>query len=254
MSNLSSADKEYLENALRLDTGWVLHFTNETFKDFFETFGINIEDPKYSVNGTSKAKRMRMFWKLESNQIVGRSILELSAMFRNKELRGIIYPSLNFSVNLEKIGNKLLTMPDANLQSTNYAIQNYERNITLCLNNEMFDHIKRYLDTEDYFHAVEEAYKMVRNKLKEITGCEKAMDIFNPNAESHRYYNELFGHDTESGTPEGDFFRGVGYLNLAIQFLRNEKSHDLAKPLDKNLALHYITLASLTYDLISRNN
>lgn len=248
MSNLSPADKEYLENALRLDTGWVLHFTNETFKDFFETFGINIEDPKYSVNGTSKAKRMRMFWKLENNQIVGRSILELASMFRNIELRSIMY--VKFSTEIEKIGNKLLSMPDINIQSVNHTIQNYEQNIQLCLNFEIFNHVKRYLDTEDYFHAIEEAYKMVRNKLKEKTGKEKAVDVFNPNAESHRYYNELFAHDAESGTPEGDFFRGVGYLNLAIQFLRNEKSHDLAKPLDKNLALHYITLASLTYDLI----
>ncbi len=250
MSNLSPADKEYLENALRLDTGWVLHFTNETFKDFFETFGINIEDPKYSVNGTSKAKRMRMFWKLENNQIVGQSILELASMFRNMELRSIMY--VKFSTEIEKIGNKLLNMPDINIQSVNHTIQNYEQNIHLCLNSEIFNHVKRYLDTEDYFHAVEEAYKMVRNKLKEKTGKEKAVDVFNQNAENHKYFNELFGHDAEVGTPEGDFFRGVGYLNLAIQFLRNEKSHDLAKPLDKNLALHYITLASLTYNLISK--
>ncbi len=248
MSNLSPADKEYLENALRLDTGWVLHFTNETFKDFFETFGIDIEDPKYSIHGTSKAKRMRMFWKLENNQIVGRSILELASMFRNMELRRIMY--VKFSTEIEKIGNKLLNMPDINILSVNHTIQNYEQNIHLCLNSEIFNHVKRYLDTEDYFHAVEEAYKMVRNKLKEKTGKEKAVDVFNQNAENHKYFNELFGHDAEVGTPEGDFFRGVGYLNLAIQFLRNEKSHDLAKPLDKNLALHYITLASLTYDLI----
>ena len=248
MSNLSPADKEYLENALRLDTGWVLKFTDETFKDFFETFGINIDDPKYSENGTSKAKRMRMFWKLESNQIVGRSILELASIFRNIEFRGIMY--VKFSTEIEKIGNKLLNMPDTNIQSVNHITQNYEQNIQLCLNADIFNHIKRYLDTEDYFHAVEEAYKMVRDKLKEITGCEKAIDVFNANAENHKYFNQLFGHDAQNGTPEGDFFRGVGYLNLAIQFLRNEKLHILAKPLDKNLTLHYITLASLTYNLI----
>jgi hypothetical protein len=41
---------------------------------------------------------------------------------------------------------------------------------------------------------------------------------------------------------------------LAVQFLRNEKAHSLATDLDKNLAIHYLSLASLSYDLISRGN
>lgn len=39
---------------------------------------------------------------------------------------------------------------------------------------------------------------------------------------------------------------------MAIQNLRNEKSHTPAKDMDKNLALHYIVLASLAYDLIDK--
>lgn len=39
---------------------------------------------------------------------------------------------------------------------------------------------------------------------------------------------------------------------MAIQNLRNEKSHTPARELDKNLAIHYIVLASLAYDLINR--
>ena len=37
---------------------------------------------------------------------------------------------------------------------------------------------------------------------------------------------------------------------MAIQNLRNEKVHKPAEEMDKNLALHYIVLASLAYDLI----
>ena len=51
---------------------------------------------------------------------------------------------------------------------------------------------------------------------------------------------------------EKDFFEGVKFLHMAIQFLRNEKAHTPALDLDKNLAIHYIALASLAYDLISR--
>ena len=39
---------------------------------------------------------------------------------------------------------------------------------------------------------------------------------------------------------------------MAIQNLRNEKAHTPAKSIDKNLAIHYIVLASLAYDLIDR--
>jgi len=39
---------------------------------------------------------------------------------------------------------------------------------------------------------------------------------------------------------------------MAIQKLRNEKSHKPAEDIDKNLAIHYIVLASLAYDLIDK--
>ena len=126
--------------------------------------------------------------------------------------------------------------------------------VSLKISSDVYNHIKRYLDTEDYFHAVEESYKIVREKLKEITGKEKATDIFNMNAENTRFHEQLFGKQADLGSPEADFFRGVGYLNLTIQFLRKEKIHTLATTLDKNLAIHYVSLASLAYDLISRSS
>lgn len=110
MSNLTPADKQHLENALRLDTGFVLNFNEKQFVELFEAFNIDINDLKYSVNGTSKANRMRTFWKLENNYIVGQVILELASMFKYKE---IAYPlNVSFSTILEKIGNRLINMPD----------------------------------------------------------------------------------------------------------------------------------------------
>lgn len=123
--------------------------------------------------------------------------------------------------------------------------------VSLKINEKIYSHIRQYLESKDYFHAVEEAYKVVREKLREITGKEAATNVFNMNAENDKYHEEIFGEKVEPGSPQYDFYRGVGYLNLAIQFLRNEKSHSLATTLDKNLAIHYISLASLAYDLIS---
>jgi len=63
----------------------------------------------------------------------------------------------------------------------------------------------------------------------------------------------IFGHEATNES-EKNFFEGVKFLHMAIQFLRNEKAHTPAKSMNKNLAIHYISLASLAYDLISRNN
>ncbi len=243
MSNLSFADKQYLENALRLDTGFVLNFTDATFKDFFAEFGINIDDPKYAVNGTSKAKKMRAFWKIENNQTVGKVIIELAAMYRNQELR--LQPLVKFSTEIEKIGHKLMMYDDVEQAMPKRKQRNDELKIEL--RPEIHNHVKTYLNNEDYFHAVEEGYKIVRRKLRELTGKEKATEAF---AENN--YEKIFGHLPENPI-EQDFFTGIKFLNMAIQYFRNEKAHDIAKPLNRNLALHYLALTSLAYDLITRN-
>lgn len=244
MSNLSPADREYLENALRMDTGWVLHFTDQTFSDLFEAFGIDINAEKYKIYGSSKAKRLRAFWKIENNQIVGRVILELASFFRNKELGQPL--NVKFSEEVAKIGNKLLNMPDIENATPVPPKQTTTQNINFTLRPEIFEHVKAYLENEDYFHALEESYKIVRKKLKNITGSEKATDAF-----SEKNLAVIFGHSPKDEV-EKDFFSGVKFLHMALQCFRNEKAHDLAKPLDRNVAIHYLAVASLAYDLITR--
>ena len=135
--------------------------------------------------------------------------------------------------------------------STNATVQHDY--ITIKIRDEIYNHIKQYLANKDYFHAVDESYKVVRLKLESITGEEAATKVFNMNAENKKHYKNLFGKIDGSSKAEKDFFRGIGYLHLGVQFLRNEKSHALATTLNENIALHYITLASLAYDLISQH-
>lgn len=121
-----------------------------------------------------------------------------------------------------------------------------DNQINIILQKEVFSHVKKLLNDEHYFNAVEESYKIVREKLKSITGKEKAHEAFNENN-----YTTIFGHEAKDDV-EKDFFEGVKFLHMAIQKLRNEKAHTPANELDKNLAIHYIVLASLAYDLITR--
>lgn len=174
----------------------------------------------------------------------------LATINKNLALDGVeLYPKTKIS-GRDVLGARNIT-PITQMDEMPIAVVDNDF-ISLQINNAVYGHIKQYLETEDYFHAVDEAYKYVREKLREITGNEKATEVFNMNAENKKYYLQLFGKADGSTLAEKDFFRGVGYLNLTIQFLRDEKAHTLATPLERNLAIHYISLASLAYDLITR--
>jgi hypothetical protein len=73
MSDLTNSEKRKLERMLRMQEGYVLAFTNRTFRAFIlESSGKEIYDDKYKLNSGSKANRMRAFWNLESNFTVGK--------------------------------------------------------------------------------------------------------------------------------------------------------------------------------------
>lgn len=246
MSNLLPADIKYLDNALRLENGFIVRFTKESFAEFFQHFNINIYNEKYAVNGTSMTNILHTFWELEDNKLVAMTLLELASLFRNRELA--IPMCVKFSVEIEKIANKLQMYPSQKVEVNNNMINNVEDDeVTINIRPEIYEHIKRYLATQDYYHAVEESYKIVRQKLKDLTGEEKASQAF-----CETNIEKIFGHAPKDDA-EKDFFEGIKFLNMAIQKFRNEKAHTPAKPLDRNSAIHYISLASLAYELISRN-
>jgi len=78
MSNLSAIEQQKLEYLFGMGEGYVLNFTDKTFQDFIlNCIGIDINEHKYSDKGQSKAKRLRAFWKQESNYHVGKLIQDL---------------------------------------------------------------------------------------------------------------------------------------------------------------------------------
>lgn len=254
MSNLSVADKVTLEAVLGMSSGYVLDFSNDSFAEFFRDIEIDIYDnERFPGFGDSKANRLRAFWRAGSDEKVATSLRALIDYIQAKRATGL----LSYEINDESMA-LMQTVADgladghrteagaATLVSFTTAATITDNKIQIEIHADIYSHIKRYLATEDYFHAVEESYKVVREALREKTGSEKATDAFKPENQP-----ALFGHEP-TGPAEKDFFDGVKYLNMAIQFLRNEKSHTLATSLEQNLALHYISLASLAYDLITR--
>jgi len=83
MSALSTIEKQRFEDLFGMTSGYVLNFSDRTFAEFFrQEVGKNIYDPRYAFNGTSKAKRLRAFWEIETPANVGRALEQLLEVWR----------------------------------------------------------------------------------------------------------------------------------------------------------------------------
>jgi uncharacterized protein (TIGR02391 family) len=265
MSSLSLPNKTFLEAVLGMGGGYVLDFSNASFANFFGELNVNIYDEqRYPGFGDSKANRMRALWKSGSDAVVSSSLVALADYIEAKKIAPGSWGSWIEDITddqlarIRKIADELDGAPAAGVAQTSAAVADTtpvsftteatvsKNKIEIEIHEDIYNHIGQYLATGDYFHAVEESYKLVREKLREITGKEKATDAF-----AAANIEKLFGHQPANDA-EKDFFDGVKFLNMSIQFLRNEKAHTPATPLEPNLALHYISLASLAFDLITR--
>ncbi|OGC47487.1 TIGR02391 family protein [candidate division WWE3 bacterium RIFCSPHIGHO2_01_FULL_42_13] len=249
MATLSTNEKQVLEKLFQMGGGYVLNFSDRTMGEFFrDDVGIDIYSKKYIYGSGSKANRLRGLWLTADGKIIGKTVLKLIEYIENQilidNLKKEDFPVDRMTAGKE-IGEHLLGKKTDKKENKSQATFK-DGNINIVLQKDIFDHVQKLLNNGHYFNAVEEAYKVVRKKLKDVSGKEKATDAF-----SASNYEKIFGHQPTNDA-ESDFFEGVKFLHMAIQFLRNEKAHTPANDLDKNLAIHYIALASLAYDLINR--
>jgi hypothetical protein len=77
MSTLTDTEKLYFENLLGLQSGYVLGYTDATFGELFNRHEIDIHGLQYQKYGTSKAKKLRAFWKQEPDALVGKILSEI---------------------------------------------------------------------------------------------------------------------------------------------------------------------------------
>jgi len=248
-----------LESLFDMSGGYVLDLTNSTFAAFVRN---SIGSDPYERYGDdlSKAKLLRAIWENEAATDVAKLNLDLLEHWRVTKLLAGSEPTPSEETlrqelvdYFDQLAPTSPTQPGGGTPVTFTTEASVTANkIQIEIHEDIYNHIGQYLVTGDYFHAVEESYKVVREKLRGITGKEKASDVFNNSAQSDAHYKALFGKARPATEAEADFFRGIGYLHLGIQHLRNEKAHTPATPMEPNLAIHYVSLASLAYDLITR--
>lgn len=76
-SGVSTLDLRVIERVLEMGGGYVLDFTDRTFAAFFSEHGVEIDDRRFSVEGTSKAKRLRYFLRITPPPLTGRVLAAL---------------------------------------------------------------------------------------------------------------------------------------------------------------------------------
>ncbi len=77
MSSLTYTEKAKLEKLLGMSSGYVSNFSDTTFGHFFaDDVGVDIHSDKYCKGG-SKARKLRAFWEIESDYLVGKAIVAL---------------------------------------------------------------------------------------------------------------------------------------------------------------------------------
>ncbi len=78
MADISNVEQIVIEDLFEMETGYVLDFSNRTFRNFIlGSVQIDIYDEKYNYQSGSKANRLRRFLKEESNQVVGKLLSDL---------------------------------------------------------------------------------------------------------------------------------------------------------------------------------
>jgi hypothetical protein len=89
MAFLNTNEKQLLEKLLQMGSGYVLNFSDRSMGEFFrDDVGVDIFDPKYNYASGSKANRMRGFWQVADDVLVGKSINKLIDYIDNQILLG----------------------------------------------------------------------------------------------------------------------------------------------------------------------
>lgn len=222
MSDLSGSERRKLEKLLGMESGYVLNFSDRTFGDFFNEYRIEIDNEKYKIKGTSKANRMRTFWTVANNHVVGRAIEALIEYANEEQYFGDSNPLL--VANCQNIARRLLSnQPVAELDALTAISDDYDFEIVA-------DHVREAIDKNQPEAALDRLHTFV-NKFVRITSERYNIDI-NVNKPLNSIFGEYVKKLREEGHLESDMTNRILRTNISVleafNDVRNNKSlaHD----------------------------
>lgn len=108
---------------------------------------------------------------------------------------------------------------------------------------EIVEKCAKLCDAGTFAEAVERSFKVVRDRLRKLSGHETGSEAFGKGG--------LYVRGAAAPNVDRDFNEAVKFLTMAIDRFRNEKSHTSnAKIEDPNRAHHYLILSSLAMFLL----
>lgn len=94
-TRIRSKDMPIIDRVFGMEGGVVLNFSNRTFREFFhEEFGVDIYDPRWAVEGESKAKRLRYYLRRADRRT---ALTTLEALWEYRETSSVTqnYPEVD---------------------------------------------------------------------------------------------------------------------------------------------------------------
>ncbi|WP_104473021.1 abortive infection family protein [Acinetobacter indicus] len=228
MSTLGHMEKRKIEKILGMETGYVLNFSDKTFAEFFADLDIDITNPKYFKNGTSKAKRLRAFWEIEEDFLVSRV---LRALISYGDGEGV------FADSNPKLMEECIAISER-LQNGNPDVSELSNgvnsnNITLEL---LISEMKSSLDRGNPEAAIDRLHTFTTNFIREI--CAKNSIHLDKDKPLHSLLGEYIKVLKKKGKLESSMAERILKSNISIleafNDVRNNQSlaHD-NKPLNK---------------------
>ncbi len=125
MSTLKTHEKVIFERIFDRG-GYVLNFSDKTFAEFFREHGISIDAPKYQFNGSSKMKRLRAFWEIESDVVVGKVF---EALMQYAEAIGKVDPDdkRKAAVAIDRLLGKQTVQEDGAQSEDEFLKRNFQK-------------------------------------------------------------------------------------------------------------------------------
>jgi len=111
------------------------------------------------------------------------------------------------------------------------------------LHPEILSKCRTLYEAGAFAEAVEKSFKIVKDRLRQLTGYESGSDAFGK--------TKLRISGAAAPNVEDDFNRAVKFLMMSIDNFRNEKSHTSDAKIDDPVrAFEYLTLSSLALSLL----